>query len=176
MSALRAILELTTIAGACGTVELNFLRWVVAEGTPVATLADIFTQQRHREPKRTGLPFIAEALQTIWRGEKKLPASVQKQLGEPEVLIIALLAAAEGGSMVRSLERLYIMVFAGNLHVGDDEYGDLYSVEAFVAMLAQKLTHAQAVPDKAAQPMALFEHAWHKGPVLDVRISPSFLQ
>lgn len=175
MSELRTIIKLTDIAGACGTVELNFLRWVVAEGTADDTLLSAFTQQRRCDADTVGLHFIAGVLQQVWQGGVALPASMLKQPAEPEVLIIALLASAEGGGMVRDLEHLYKTVFAGNHQVGDDEYGDPYSAEAFTAMAAEQLEKVEAVPDNELQPIALFGHVRHAGAVLEVRIAPSFL-
>lgn len=176
MGALTAILKLTEIAKACGTVELNFLRWVVNGGTSAETLHAAFSQLRSTDPDTKGLAFIAAALQQVWQTKGSLPVHVLKQLDEPDVLIIALLAAKCGGNVAQDITGLYKTVFEGNLHVGDDEYGDPYPAEAFAERLVEKLKNAKAVPEKAKLPIAVFESAGNEGAVLAARLNPGLYE
>jgi hypothetical protein len=168
LGALNAVLKLTDVAKACGTVELNFLRWIVKDGTSIDTLHAAFTKLRSTDPDTKGMAFIAAALQQVWQNDKALPLPLRvlKQFDEPDVLIITLLAARNGGSLVLDLESLYKTVFEGNLQVGDDEHGHPVSTEAFAVKLVEKLKEAQVVQETTKRQIEVFEFVGNEGAVL----------
>lgn len=177
MGELTAILKLLDIAQRCELVELNFLRWIVSEDASVETLHAAFSRLRSVDQDTNGLVFIAIAIQQVWRQNDhvravSLPTQVLKQFDEPDVLIIALLTAKGGGSVVLDLTGLYKTVFEGNLHVGDDEYGSPYSTEAFAVQLVKKLKNAKAVSEKAKSPIKVFESVENERAFLSARLNP----
>lgn len=177
MSELRAILKLLDIAQECETVELNFLRWVVKNGTAAEDLQAAFSDTRSAHPRLKGMVFIATALQQARRENHPLMTplrvDVLEQFDEPEVLIAALVTAAEGGKTTLNLDSLYTMVFKGSLLVGDDEYGNAMSTEAYAKQLAEKLENAVISVENIGSVLSVlvFESVRSEKAVLDLKLN-----